>query len=266
MQFCSINGVNTTQLSTLDRTIHYGDGVFTTVKIAQGKVVWLRSHIDRLKHSCQQFNISGVNWSLLEKEILSVVKPFEHHVLKVIISAGQSSKGYARGNDCTANTMLMINDFPIYYQQLQKSGVSVALAKSFVSINPMLAGVKHLNRLEQVLLKNELASAKVDDLLATNSDGDIIETITGNVFMLINNQWCTPKLNKSGVAGLARMKLLNHFSGIHEREIRADEIDNVKAMFTTECLMPLLPVSSLEGRSLDISVCKPYLDYLNEIS
>jgi len=264
MLYCSFNGVESQQLPVLDHSIHYGDGVFTTATISQGRVVWLSDHIKRLQDACQHFSIEGIDWPSLIAHVEQVAKSFDQHVLKIIISAGQASAGYGRLANCRANFLVMVNAFPMHYFNWQNTGIAVELANTQLGINPVLAGYKHLNRLEQVLLKNEINNLSCDDLLAFNINDELIEAISGNIFVNINEQWCTPSLEESGVNGLARQRLLNHFKYIDVRKIKREELAQVDSMFITNCLLPVVPVNQLASRKLSIDACQPFLHFLKQ--
>ena len=266
MLFSSVNGQQVDHVSINERTIQYGDGVFTTAKIAGGEVVWLNRHVDRLRNACQKIMITSVDWSLLADELSHVAKNYQRATLKVIISAGQQSKAYARADNCTANILIYVNEFPSHYLEWQEKGISIGVAKTRLGINSALAGLKHTNRLEQVLLKNELASTEYQDLLAFNELDNLIESISSNVFVLINNEWVTPKLDKSGVDGLSRQVLLAKFPQIKERDVQQAELVNIQAILLTNCLMPAVPISNFEGKALSMEACRPFISYLNEVS
>ncbi|QOL24809.1 aminodeoxychorismate lyase [Thalassotalea sp. LPB0316] len=266
MLFCSINGQPTHQLPISDRTIHYGDGIFTTAKIGNGQIVWLEQHLERLKQASKVLAIEGVDWQALKSEMITIAKDYSIAVLKVIISAGHDSKAYARADNCRANTIILVNAFPMHYEKWQQRGIRLGIAETRLGINSTLAGIKHLNRLEQVLLKNEHQQRDFDYLIALNEVGHVIESTSSNLFVLIGKTWHTPKLSQSGVDGLARQKLISAFDKIVVGTVSVEDLHEAKAMLLTNCLMPAIPVVQFQDVLLPIEPCVPLISYLNEAS
>lgn len=244
MKYCAINGKQQSSISVTDRGFFYGDGSFTTAKIVNGEIELLDAHINRLLTACQYLEITCPSEPQLKQQLITVAKKHSLAVLKVIITAGNGGKGYARDESASENIVIIVDDFPLHYQQWQQTGLTLGISKHKMGLNPLLAGFKHLNRLEQVLFKNELAQRKEDDLLITNLNNHLIEATSSNVFWLQNKQWHTADLSLSGVAGLMRDKIL----ALLETKIVQTPVDNleqVDAMFLCNTLMGIIPVKQL---------------------
>lgn len=255
MYYCSVNGQQASELAISDRGLAYGDGVFTTANVIDGQVCYLSQHIQRLVTSCKRLNIAAPDWHFIEQELTENARQYSQAVVKVIITAGQGGRGYSRQGTLSSNTIVSFSSFPLHYLDWQKHGISMGVSEFQLGINPSLAGIKHLNRLEQVLIREELDARTEDDLLVTNCKGIIVEASCSNVFWLKNHTWYTPTLVDSGVAGLKRQQIINTLSvtyDIEEVQAKIEELENIQAMIITNSVMGIVPVHTFNKRSLSV--------------
>ena len=256
MKYCSINGQQQTDIAITERGLAYGDGLFTTAKIEQGTVVLLEMHIQRLTLGCKKLGINTPCMKTLMAELMSVAIDFPLAVLKIMITAGSGGRGYSRiglTSDAT-NVIIIVSDFPEGYNELAMKGIILGDSNQQIGITPMLAGIKHLNRLEQVLLKTELDTRDEDDLLVTNCQGHVVEATSSNVFYWLEGSLCTPEISVSGVNGIIRQVLLAKYAEISIRKTHLEDLKQVEAMFICNSLMGIIPVKSYNNRQLTLSV------------
>ena len=164
MKFCLVNGIQQNQIDIENRGLAYGDGLFTTAKIIDGKIQYLSSHIQRLLLGCEKLALLAPNKVELTKQLSLVAKQYDLAVLKVIITASGGGRGYARSTEPKNDLIIMVHDYPKHYDELAIEGITLGNSNQQMGINPMLSGLKHLNRLEQVLLRQELTNTNEDDL------------------------------------------------------------------------------------------------------
>jgi 4-amino-4-deoxychorismate lyase len=254
MKYCSINGIQQTSIELTDRGLAYGDGLFTTAKIKNGKVVLLDRHIERLTVGCQQLRLAVPSSQYLMNQLSSVAKPFSQAVLKVMITAGSGGRGYSRiglsGID--TNIIIMVSDYPEHYKRLAREGLDLGISQQQIGMSPMLAGLKHLNRLEQVLLRAELDERNEDDLVVTNCQGYVIEATSSNLFYWQKEQLCTPDLSQSGVNGLIRQLILTKYPKTQICQTRLTDLNEATGMFICNSLMGIMPVKKYNNRLLAI--------------
>ncbi|TYK66792.1 aminodeoxychorismate lyase [Colwellia echini] len=252
MNYCSVNGQQQTEIAILDRGLAYGDGIFTTAKIEQGKIVLLEKHIERLIEGCYKLKIHLPNHVNLTEQLKSVAQGYTKAVLKVMITAGSGGRGYSRlgldNND--TNIIIVISDFPHHYNQMAKAGITLGISKQQLSTSTMLCGLKHLNRLEQVLLKAEVDDRHEDDLIVTNAYGYVIEAISSNFFYYLDGQLCTPELLTSGVDGIIRQTIITHNPQINIRKTQLEELEQAQSMFICNALMGIIPVKTYNNHQL----------------
>jgi len=257
MKFCTVNGNEKSEMSINDRGFSYGDGLFTTAKIIDGKVLMLTEHINRLVFGCAQLGLPKFDSQQLRHDLTLVAKPFCHDVLKVIITAGVGGRGYSRVHSNKAeshlNIIIMVFDFPAHYEQWKKTGITLGVSQQRMGINPMLSQVKHLNRLEQVLFRAELDDVKEDDLVIMNINDHIIETSSANIFWWTNNQLYTPDIINSGVAGLMRQCILDNHKSTTVSTFSLPELEQADEIFICNSIMGIVPVKQYKDKALSIN-------------
>lgn len=256
MLYSSINGIEDQYISISDRALAYGDGLFTTAKIFNGEIQRLNEHIERLQSGCQQLGICQPDYIALKANLIDAVKPYELAVLKVVVSAGQGGRGYSRKGVTSPNVIVTVNTFPEHYLAWAETGITLSDCSLTIGLNPLLQGIKHLNRLEQVLIRQELDTALADDLLVTNVLGQVIETSCANVFWLKNEVLYTPSLEQSGVNGLVRQKILNTFTNVQVVTAELNDIDSVEGMFICNSVMGIVPVKQYNQTQFSITAIK----------
>jgi 4-amino-4-deoxychorismate lyase len=254
MKYCSINGKSITNLDVTDRGLAYGDGIFTTAKIEAGRVLLLLEHIERLISGCKHINFKCPDSVILKDQLVNAASMFSKGVLKVIITAGSGGRGYSREglNPDSSNIIIMIFDFPHQYVDQALNGITLGISKQKIAISPMLGGIKHLNRLEQVLLRQELDERIEDDLIVRNTLDEVIEATSANLFYWLDKKLYTPDLGFSGVNGLIRQGILDSADDIVVRKTTLDDLKLASSMFICNCIMGIMPVNRFDNKQLSI--------------
>jgi 4-amino-4-deoxychorismate lyase len=263
MKFFLVNGIRQNQIDIENRGLAYGDGLFTTAKIVGGKIQYLPLHIQRLLSGCERLALTTPDKVELTDQLSQVAKPYKLAVLKVIITASSGGRGYGRSDDPTNNIIIMVHDYPKHYDELVTTGINLGTSKQKIGINPMLSGLKHLNRLEQVLLRQELVNVKEDDLVVTNVNNEVIEATSANLFFWLKGKLCTPELTNSGVNGIIRQTILRIYPDIIIKKVTLEEIASSPAMFICNCVMGVMPVKSFNGQKLSIALPQRIRSTLN---
>ncbi len=249
-----------------DRALNYGDGVFTTMCVSHGKVELLSLHLARLNHDAKALAISLDMAALIQaidEYVSSLTASLEHpnikKVMKIHVSSGEGGRGYARDSQAPAIVRFSTHVYPAHYSDLAASGLTLINAKTPLAIQPLLGGIKHMNRLEQVLVKREIIAANADDALVFDTQGRVIEASAGNVFFQTDSGWHTPKVNNCGVNGVVRQCILSMLQPssskdsdisdnalvVHEGEYTLADVANAKALVITNALMGVIPVNNV---------------------
>jgi 4-amino-4-deoxychorismate lyase len=267
MLYCAIDGKQIHSISCLDRGLAYGDGVFTTAKIVAGKIELFAAHIQRLKSSCARLAINYQNFADLEQQVTEVAQQFSLAVLKIIITAGVGGRGYSRQGTSAPLCIISVFDYPRHYIRWQKQGITLGDATFQLGINPALSGIKHLNRLEQVLIRQELDQREEDDLLVTDINHQLIETSCANLFWLDDNGWHTPALSNAGIAGIMRNYLLKQIPQVTINTINLSQfnanIAKINALFMCNSVMGIVPITTYNKYSFSIDTVKQLCQQLN---
>ncbi|MDX2370086.1 MAG: aminodeoxychorismate lyase, partial [Colwellia sp.] len=193
-----------------------------------------------------------------------VAKQHKLAVLIVIIIASSGGRGYARSTDSKNDVIIMVHDYPKHYDELAIEGITLGNSKQKIGINPMLSGLKHLNRLEQVLLRQELGNTKEDDLVVTNINDEVIEATSANLFFWHNDKLCTPDVTSSGVNGIMRQTILQKYPETLIKKITLAELANSQGMFICNCVMGVMPVKNYNGQNLSITLSQGVRNTVNQ--
>ncbi|WP_448213005.1 aminodeoxychorismate lyase [Colwellia sp. MEBiC06753] len=244
-------------LPLTERSVAYGDGLFTTAKICQGQVVNLSSHMARLQSGASFLGID-VDFTGLAEHLAHIASEYKLAVIKVVVTAGEGGRGYSRINSFAQKILISVHPYPEHYLAWQDKGIKLGLATTQLGVNPQLAGIKHLNRLEQVMVRRELDQKAEDDLLVCNYLNEVVETTAGNVFWLSkgDNSWYTPDLAKSGVDGLVRQQILSRMVGqcnAKQVVVTPEALKSVTSMFICNSVMGIVPVRQYLDFALDIA-------------
>lgn len=254
-----INGIETTTIAASDRGLSYGDGLFSTIKVESGKVRLWNYHLQRLQLGAQRLFFPDIDWHLLSAEVHELAQRLSaspQAVIKVILTRGTGGRGYST-NGCDAPSRIVSSHaFPDFYQEWKK-GINIILCQQRLAINSQLAGLKTLNRLEQVLIKHELEGQQAVEGIVCDNDGYVIEACSANVFIYLDNQWLTPKLDCCGVAGVKRRQVMESAKkagiAITEARIKPADLFNAQALCLTNALMGLVPVKQLQSHCYPLS-------------
>lgn len=248
-----INGSEQYSLAASDRATQFGDGCFTTARIADGTVCLLAEHLRRLREACAQLFIPYTQWATLEDEMRQLAVTQSTGVLKVIISRGAGGRGYS-GADCQSPTrILSVSTYPTQYDQWKKEGVTLALSPIRLGRNPHLAGIKHLNRLEQVLIRRYLEQMRADEALVLDSEGWLTECCAANIFWRQGKDVFTPQLEQAGVNGIMRQFCLRQLASSSYRVVETtaspDVLKLADEVIICNALMPVIPVRAWDDLS-----------------
>ena len=205
-----INGKPSAGLSVNDRGLSYGDGVFRTFLVNNGVPHHWELQYQKLSQDCQALGISCPNNDVLTSDIKTLFNDGTDAIAKIIVTRGESSRGYAVPNDIQANRVVIKSAMPIYPLNNQTQGVNLHLCELKLGLQPKLAGVKHLNRLENVLARMEWKDASIADGLLLDSNDNVIECTMSNIFARYGNELITPSLEECGVAGIARARIIEN--------------------------------------------------------
>lgn len=248
-----VNGRAIDRIEVGDRGLQYGDGLFETLAVRDGRPChWVR-HEQRLRLGCQRLGLDMPDPELLRDEAARLCAGRERAVLKVIVTRGAGGRGYRPPVPASPTRILTLHPFPEYPRTYYTDGVTVRWCTTRLGSNPQLAGIKHLNRLEQVLARAEWDDGQCAEGLMLDRQGRVVCGTMSNVFWVHDGILATPPLDECGVAGVTRARILEAAErlGVQaalealapETLLEADEV------FLCNSVIGIWPVSRIDARS-----------------
>jgi 4-amino-4-deoxychorismate lyase len=247
---CTINGEIETKVPMMDRGLAYGHGVFETIRVSGGLPSLFDLHINRLINGSKILGIS-IDKTSIETYFYNLIElsPSEG-IIKIIITAGSGQRGYAYNK--LVDTRYIMQWFPIKPIPLcdKRDGVALHKCKYRLPHSPILGGLKHLNRLDQIIARAEWSEDFYDGLML-DQDDNIIECTSNNIFIFKNESWITPKTDKCGVSGVMREYLINILlpsAGLKIKEVNLsiDAFLLADEVFICNSINGIIPVVSVE--------------------
>jgi 4-amino-4-deoxychorismate lyase len=240
-------------VSPYDRGLHYGDGLFETIVCEKGRARFLPLHLERLALGCQRLHIELGEVEPLRAEIEQIAATGDA-LVKLIVTRGEAVvRGY--GWSGTEVATRLVYRYPLPPENLAaRDGIRAGVARLRYGENPRLAGLKHLNRLEQVLARSERTAEDVAELLVFGSSGNLVSGTMSNVFLARQGRVTTPKLDRCGVAGVMRRVVMREAAAagitVEEGELGEAQLADADEVFVTNARIGIWPVRTLDGREL----------------
>lgn len=245
-----INGVASDHIDVRDRALNYGDGIFTTILVKHGQCRDLVAHLARLQHGIKELRISQIDYAALANQLADIANNQSLAVVKVIVSRGLGQRGYSCIGCDSPQIIVTLSNYPAHYRQFHQQGIALGVSTVSLGLNPLLAGIKHLNRLEQILVRQQIDDENWSDAVVLDCQGFIVETSIANIFWVTENVVYTPSLDLAGVKGVMREKtitwLIQGGYQVKSDRYRLGDLVNADEVFITNCLMTAVRVNSIE--------------------
>jgi 4-amino-4-deoxychorismate lyase len=242
-----VNGSPTGALSPHDRGLAFGDGVFRTLRMEAGQPVWWDDHLAKLAADCRQLHLDCPARTEWEQDIAWVAARQPDAVLKLIVSRGIGPRGYRIPDLVLPSRIVIAAPLPGAPDPVAGSGATLTVCRLRLGHQPALAGVKHLNRLENVLARMEWDDPDIDEGLLLDSEGMVVSGVMSNLFILREGDWLTPSLARCGVAGVARSRLMRLLP-VQEARFGLEQVLQAEAILLTNSLVRLRWGARLQDR------------------
>lgn len=190
----------------LSRGLQYGDGVFRTILIWDEQLIDWNRHLEKLSADCAALDLDMPDLSLLQAEAMQLAAGQARAVLKVIVMRQAGGRGY-RADARAADRLLLSYPAPKFEARCWESGINAFSPALRLSSQPALAGLKHLNRLEQVLASRHWPESADEGILCDQADC-LVSGTRSNLFWVSAGTLHTPLLDESGVSGMMRNKII----------------------------------------------------------
>lgn len=236
-----------------DRGLAYGDGLFETMRLSGGRVLWWSEHFARMSYTCCALDLPVPEEVEVRAAIESEVEKSgqSEAVVKLIYTAGSGQRGYLRPEPVEPALILSIAEVPAAALEWSSRGLSIGCLKQTGGV-PMsgFSGLKHLNRLPQVLARDAWPDG-VDECLIHDEKGLIMGGTQSNFYWLEDGHWFTPPIQGFAIAGTVRA-LLCQYLDVTIAPLAIGRLALAQAAVMSNAVRGVLPIGRLAGRVLPI--------------
>lgn len=260
MFYHSINGQflaasNDVAIGPADRGLSYGHGLFESIGYQGGQLPLKQRHLQRLYTDSAALGIELepplINNYLHDFQSELAAAGIIDGVIKLLITAGSGGRGYQSPASISPLIICQYAEFDTQQARQQRQQGSKLWRCSYrLPINPPLAGIKHLNRLDQVMARSEWSSDEYSDGLMLAADGTVVETTSANIFALTESGWVTPCLNNAGVAGVMRAVVIEDIfpataTAVSVEPLSLSQLEQANEIFICNSLRGIIPVTQI---------------------
>jgi 4-amino-4-deoxychorismate lyase len=243
-----VNGMPHDTVSALDRGLAYGDGLFESIRFVGAIAPLWSRHMQRLGESCQRLGMPTPDASQLWREALEVCRDLPQSVVRITLTRGVAERGYAPPALPHVTRIVAAFALPPLSGDMAAHGVHTRVCSIRLAEQPLLAGMKHLNRLEQVLARSEWDDPTIAEGVLCDIHGRVVSATMANLFAVIDGVLLTPSLDCCGVAGVARAEVLAACPLAQVGEMTLESLLDASEVFLTSSVRGILPVQSLGDR------------------
>ncbi|MGR8979926.1 MAG: aminodeoxychorismate lyase [Gammaproteobacteria bacterium] len=268
-----VNGEHKDHIEITDRGFQYGDGLFETIEVRNGAPVLFDLHLARLHAGCRRLKIPCPDAVLIRSEAHALSKGSSQAVLKLIVTRGSGGRGYRPPEVIAPTRIVSLLPYPDYSTDYRQEGITARFCDTRLGINPALAGLKHLNRLEQVMARAEWNDSAIQEGIMLDMSDNVIEGTMSNVFVVKNKTLYTPALTKSGIEGIIRYVILTlsarNCVAVIEKNMGKDQFLAADEIFVCNSLIGIWPIKHIENHSYPVGQitrqCQIWLnEFINE--
>lgn len=249
-----INGQPEDRIDVRDRGLQYGDGLFETIAFRQNRLELLDAHLARLQLGCERLKlfVTASELSLIKTELQQLTAALQTDaVIKIILSRGVGGRGYQYAENTPITRIISSHPMPEYPPSFQQ-GVDIRICEQRLAINPQLAGIKHLNRLEQVLARNEWRDSRIAEGLMFDTDDHLIEGTMSNIMLFRQGELLTPDLSHCGINGVMRSSLLQiarqNDWPVYETLLTLDDLQTADECLLCNSVIGIWPIRQIIGQ------------------
>lgn len=243
-----VNGADATGVAADDRGLQYGDGLFETMSAGNGRIRHLDRHLARLEESCLRLGIPMPSRGLIEEDCDRVLEGLGAATVKLIVTRGPGPRGYRPPVDPTVSRIVTSSAAK---PRFDYTPITVRICATRLGTNPQLAGMKHLNRLEQVMACAEWDDPQIAEGLMLSTDGRLVTATAANLFLVRDGGILTPDIRDCGVAGVMRGLVIEAARSLGIRcsvvDVRPEGLGKADEVFVTNAVAGVRPVGEVIG-------------------
>lgn len=269
MHDCLVNGEIAHSVNAADRGLNYGDGLFETLRVRNGQIRFWQSHMDRLEIGCKALGIERPDQAVLLREVHTVIAGRPDCVVKIVVTRGvpaaHMARGYAPPLQCPVTRIVSSWALPEGQATTVEgvrnpadpshnpAGLRVRICELRLANQPVLAGIKHLNRLEQVMARAEWDDPEISEGILLDENNFVVCGTASNIFVVSSGQLLTPRLDRCGVRGVLRGEILRAFtSRCEQRRVSMAMLDEADEVFLCNTVRGVMPVGRIDDRQYNL--------------
>jgi 4-amino-4-deoxychorismate lyase len=259
-----VDGVSTDCFPVDDRGLMYGDGVFRTLRVTDGVPRWWDDQLAKLTEDCGRIGIVAPDAACWQMDLAQISSGMTDGVLKLVVTRGSSTRGYLPPQPASQRRLMRYD--ALSPRQPTAEGLTVRICALRLARQPRLAGIKHLNRLENVLARAEWNAPEIHEGLLLDQSERVISGVMSNLFIWSRNRLVTPRLDQCGVAGVARARLMCQARAqgmeVKEAELSLQDVFDADEVMLTNSVAGLRRVAQLESKSWPVGMVSYHLSAL----
>ena len=261
---CLVDGEISDRIPASDRGLNYGDGLFETLAVFGGTPRFWQGHVDKLSAGCEQLGLPVTPQAVLLREVQTVSAGQPKSVVKIMVTRGSSGMGYPTESAPRANRIVSSWPWPGDPGHLHEAGIDTRLCDLRLGIQPALAGLRHLNRLEQVMARMEWSDRNIHEGILLDPEDNLVTAISSNIFIVHSGRLLTPRLDRCGIRGVLRTAILSAFRDrCEQRRISLDMLPEAEEIFVCNAVRGVFPVRRIDHWEFDVGpVTREVQDWL----
>jgi 4-amino-4-deoxychorismate lyase len=250
---CLVNGEISMFVETTNRGLNYADGLFETLTVHNSRPRRWQAHMDRLGAGCERLGLKIPPQAILLREVQTVSAGLANAVVKIVLTRDGQGRGYMPPENSGCIRIVSSHIFPDGTIELARLGVKARLCELRLAIQPALGGIKHLNRLEQVMASAELRETGAAEGIMLDQEDHVISAIAANIFLVMEDRLLTPRLDRCGVRGVLRNQILLEFGArCEQRRILVDMLQEADEVFICNSVRGIVPVTAIDSLVYEI--------------
>jgi 4-amino-4-deoxychorismate lyase len=250
---CLVNGEISNFVETGNRGLNYGDGIFETLSVHHGRPRRWQAHMDRLGTGCERLGLTMPPQAVLLREVQTVSAGLPDAVVKIVLTRDGQGRGYMPDEDGSCTRIVTAHLFPENIAEHARDGVKARICDLRLAIQPALGGIKHLNRLEQVLASAELRQPGAREGVLLDQEDYVISAIAGNIFLVLEDRLLTPRLDRCGIRGVLRSQVLLGFGArCEQRRVSLDMLQEADEVFICNSIRGIVPLTAIDNHHYEI--------------
>lgn len=251
-----VNGEAAETVRLADRGLQYGDGLFETLAVQDGHIRRLDPHLDRLRDGCARLRLPMPDEAMLRRELDRAAEGESRAVLKLILTRGPGGRGYRPPESPSVTRLVLRHAWPDYPADWYTQGIELRVCTTRLAVGSPLAGLKHLNRLEQVLARAEWGEGAQEGLMLDAEDR-VVEGTMSNLFASpAEGRLVTPDVSRSGVAGVTRRHILERARAeglsVEVHSLTLEKLLESREVFVCNSIAGVWPVQRIGSRSYPV--------------